>query len=335
MSENHYKNLGLEETASKDEIKKAFRSLSLKYHPDRNPNNQEAVDKFCKINNAYEVLSDDQKKQEYDMMRNNPFMNTETNVNMDDILSNLFGMGGMPFGMNMGGMPFNMNMAMGGIPGGMGGNMGGNMGGMGGINMGGLPPGVKIHVMRGGHQGFNQIQKPQSIMKTINITMDQVFSGTSVPVEIERFIMESGIKVFEKETIYVTIPRGIDDGEIITIKDKGNVFNNENKGDVKIFIKVENNTNFERSGVDLLTNKTISLKEALCGFTFDLKYINGKIYTLNNNSGNIITPNYKKVIPNMGLTRDGHTGNLIITFTVEFPAQLTEEKMKVLREMLS
>ena len=49
MSENHYKNLGLEETASKDEIKKAFRSLSLKYHPDRNPNNQEAVDKFCKI----------------------------------------------------------------------------------------------------------------------------------------------------------------------------------------------------------------------------------------------------------------------------------------------
>jgi hypothetical protein len=242
-------------------------------------------------------------------------------------------MGGMPFGMNMGGMPFNMNMNMGT----MGGNMGGIPGNMGGINMGmgGLPPGVKIHVMRGGPQGFNQIQKPQSIMKTINITMDQVFSGSSVPVEIERFIMESGIKVFEKETIYVTIPRGIDDGEIITVKDKGNVFNNENKGDVKIFIKVDNNTNFERSGVDLLTNKTISLKEALCGFTFDLKYINGKIYTLNNNSGNIITPNYKKIIPNMGLTRDGHTGNLIITFTVEFPGQLTEEKMKVLREMLS
>ena len=285
------------------------------------------------------MLSDDQKKQEYDMMRNNPFMNPETNVNMDDILSNLFGMGGMPFGMNMGGMPFGMNMGtMGGIPGGLGGipgGMGGLPGNMGGINIGGLPPGVKIHVMRGGPQLFNQIQKPQSIMKTVNITMDQVFSGTSVPVEIERFIMESGIKVFEKETIYVIIPKGIDDGEIITIKDKGNVFNNENKGDVKIFIKVDNNTNFERSGVDLLTNKTSSLKEALCGFTFDLKYINGKIYTLNNNSGNIIIPNYKKVIPNMGLTRDGHTGNLIITFTVEFPAQLTEEKMKVLREILS
>lgn len=312
MSENHYKVLGLEETATKEEIKKAFRSLSLKYHPDRNPNSQDAVDKFHKINNAYEVLSDDQKKQEYDMMRNNPFMNlngnfgANVNVNMDDILGSLFGAQmGMPFGMGMG------------FPPGMG-----------------MPPGMKIHVMRGGPQGFHQIQKPASIMKNVTITMEQVFNGTSIPVEIERFIMESGIKVFEKETVYIMIPKGIDDGEIITLKDKGNSHDNDNKGDIKIYIKVENNTMFERSGVDLLTNKTISLKEALCGFTFDLKYINGKIYTLNNNSGNIIVPNYKKVIPNMGLTRDGHTGNLIITFTIEFPAQLTEEKMKLLRDIL-
>lgn len=312
MSENHYKVLGLEETATKEEIKKAFRSLSLKYHPDRNPNSQDAVDKFHKINNAYEVLSDDQKKQEYDMMRNNPFMNlngnfgANVNVNMDDILGSLFGAQmGMPFGMGMG------------FPPGMG-----------------MPPGMKIHVMRGGPQGFHQIQKPASIMKNVTITMEQVFNGTSIPVEIERFIMESGIKVFEKETVYIMIPKGIDDGEIITLKDKGNSHDNDNKGDIKIYIKVENNTMFERSGVDLLTNKTISLKEALCGFTFDLKYINGKIYTLNNNSGNIIVPNYKKVIPNMGLTRDGHTGNLIITFTIEFPAQLTEEKMKLLKDIL-
>jgi DnaJ family protein A protein 2 len=188
--------------------------------------------------------------------------------------------------------------------------------------------------MRGGPQIFHQIQKPASIVKNVTITMEQVFNGASIPVEIERFIMESGIKVFEKETVYVIIPKGIDDGEIITLKDKGNSHDNDTKGEIKIFIKVDNNTNFERSGVDLLTNKTISLKEALCGFNFDLKYINGKIYTLNNNSGNIIVPNYKKVIPNMGLTRDGHTGNLIITFTIEFPAQLTEEKMKLLRDIL-
>ena len=70
--------------------------------------------------------------------------------------------------------------------------------------------------------------------------MEQVFNGTSIPVEIERFIMESGIKVFEKETVYIMIPKGIDDGEIITLKDKGNSHDNDNKGDIKIYIKVEN-----------------------------------------------------------------------------------------------
>lgn len=326
MSTNHYKVLGLEETASKDEIKKAFRTLSLKYHPDRNPNSQDAVDKFHEINNAYEVLSDEQKKREYDMMRNNPFFNLGGNdgsdINMEDLLGSLFGaqMGmGMPFfppGMSQG-MPPSFQQ---GFP----------------PNM---HPGMKIHVMRGGpqngfHSVFNQIQKPPSINKTITITMEQVFNGATIPVEIERFIMESNIKIYEKETIYITVPKGVDDGEIITVKDKGNTLDNNNKGDIKIFIKVENNTNYERLGIDLLTNKTISLKEALCGFKFDLKYINGKMYTLNNNSGNIIVPNYKKVIPNMGLTRDGHTGNLIITFTIEFPSHLTEEKMDRLRDLL-
>ena len=77
MSDNHYKNLGLEETATKDEIKKAFRSLSLKYHPDRNPNNQEAIDKFHQINNAYEILSDEQKKEEYDIKLNDLMVKIE------------------------------------------------------------------------------------------------------------------------------------------------------------------------------------------------------------------------------------------------------------------
>ena len=76
------------------------------------------------------------------------------------------------------------------------------------------------------------------------------------------------------------------------------------------------------------------MKEALCGFSFDLKYINGKSYTINNNSGNIITPGYKKVIPNMGLKRDDHVGNLIIIFEVEFPNKLTAETMQTLREVL-
>jgi DnaJ family protein A protein 2 len=147
-------------------------------------------------------------------------------------------------------------------------------------------------------------------------------------------MIENGNKVFEKETVYVTVPKGVDDNEIIILREKGNILNDEIKGDLKLFIKIENTTQFERKGLDLIIKKQISLKDALCGFSFELKYINGKVYTLNNNSGSIIPSDYIKTIPNMGLTREGHTGNLLIHFQVEFPEKLTEEQIKSLKEIL-
>ena len=81
-------------------------------------------------------------------------------------------------------------------------------------------------------------------------------------------------------------------------------------------------------------HKNISLKESLCGFSFDLKYINGKTYTINNLPGNIIPPEYQKVIPNMGLTREGHTGNLIIHFHTKFPETLSNESIEALSKIL-
>ena len=127
------------------------------------------------------------------------------------------------------------------------------------------------------------------------------------------------------------MPKGIDEGEIILLKDKGNVASDTNKGDLKIFVKIDNDTEFKRSGLDLVLEKTITVKEALCGFTFELKYLTGKIYTITNNSGNIISHGYKKLIPNMGLSRDGHTGNLLIIFDVKFPEKLSEEALTALK----
>jgi len=316
MSESFYNILGVPETASKDEIKKAYRSLSLKLHPDRNPNNSEAVSKFQKINEAYETLGDEQKREEYDMMNKNPFLRMASHggggmdspfQDMDDIFSALFGnvLGSMP-GIKQG-MPQGMQF--------------------------GGPGGPKIHVFRGGPpMGF--MQKPTPIIKTVSITMEQVLLGATIPVDIERWIIENGNKVFENETVYVTVPKGVDDNEIILLRDKGNILNDEIKGDIKLFIKVENTTQFERKGLDLLIKKSISLKDALCGFSFELKYVNGKVYTLNNNSGSIIPSGYIKTIPKMGLTREGHTGNLLIHFQVEFPEKLTDEQIKSLKEIL-
>ena len=81
-------------------------------------------------------------------------------------------------------------------------------------------------------------------------------------------------------------------------------------------------------------NKKITLKEALCGFTFTIDYIDGKQYTINNNNGKIINPGFKKQINKMGMRRDDQIGNLIIDFQIVFPNSLNEKQIKVLQEAL-
>lgn len=321
MSENFYNILEVAETATIDEIKKSYRRLSMMYHPDKNKNNPDATAKFQKISEAYETLGDQSKKSEYDVMRNNPFLkmmgghqgspNHQGQNPMEDIFATMFG------------MPF-MNMNGGG--------------GGGGPFVNGIPfaPGQNIRIFHNGvqvnPQGFAQgMQKPTPIIKIITVPIDKILTGTTIPVEIERWIMEEGNKVFENETVYVAVPKGIDDGEMIVLREKGNVLRDDCKGDIKLSIKVENNTEFKRSGLDLIYEKTITVKEALCGFTFELKYITGKVYTINNTSGNIINNGYAKVIPNMGLSREQHIGNLIIVFNVKFPTTLTTEIMEQLK----
>jgi len=308
MSESYYKILGVDEKSSKEDIKKAYRGLQMKYHPDKNQGSQDAITMTQKLNEAYETLGDEQKREEYDMTRNNPFLRHGSSggmeVPIDELFSTLFGIN--PFG------------GIGGI---------GGIGGMGG--MGGMPPGAKVHFFQGGPMNFQQtMQKPTPILKTINIKISQVLTGATVPLEIERWILENGMKVFEREIIYITVPKGIDDGELIVLRDKGNILNEQCKGDLKVFVKVENDSIFNRSGLDLVLEKNITLKDALCGFSFEITYINGKSYTLNNNPGNIIPPGFRKVIPNLGLERDQHKGNMVIIFNVQFPEKLTEEQMK-------
>jgi DnaJ-class molecular chaperone len=311
-TDDYYNTLGVPENANGDDIKKAYRSLSLKYHPDRTQGDVEKAKLFQKVNEAYETLSDGDKRREYDMSRKNPFMRMNSfgahgETDMNDILESLF-FGGMP-GMHPG-MP-------------------------GGIFAGGFTGGPNIRIFRNGVPvNMNQVEKPPAIVKTVQITMETVLNGGKIPIEIERWVIENGNKVNESTIVYIDLFKGIDHNEIILLKDQGNVVNENCKGDVKIFIAVNNDSCFTRRGLDLIVEKEISLKESLCGFSFDLKYINGKTYTINNLPGNIIPPEYQKVIPNMGLTRDGHTGHLIIHFHTKFPETLSSENIEALSKIL-
>jgi len=177
------------------------------------------------------------------------------------------------------------------------------------------------------------IEKPSPIIKNIEISLSQAYAGCKIPLEINRKIIERDQTYKEIETLYVNIPMGIDSNEMILLEKKGNITHNVS-GDVKIFIKIKNRTNFIREGLDLIYVKKITLKESLCGFKFNLKYIDGREFQLNNESGNIIEPNYKKILKNYGMKRDNMTGNLIIEFQVEYPKQLSKEQLNKLNELL-
>lgn len=312
-----YKILNIKKSASQEDIKKAFRKASLKHHPDRGGNAEE----FKKANRAYEILSDPIKKREYDYKKNSNFFgnnntnifNTENDRDMGDSIPEFFKMffGGMPMGMNED--VFN--------------NIEQNS-----TFFGNIPNIPNIRIYKNGRPVFKTKMKPADITKTIKIDLKLAYNGVNYPIEIERFIVENNIKKVEKETIYVDIPKGVDTNEIIKIEGRGNVGHDGTKGDVKIYIMVENNTNIKRHGLDLVYHKNITLKEALTGFMFELNHLNGKTYQINNSS--IISPGFKSVINNMGMVRGERRGNMIIEFKIEFPKNLSDEQKKSLKNIL-
>ena len=101
---------------------------------------------------------------------------------------------------------------------------------------------------------------------------------------------------------------------------------------MKIFIKVNNSTVFKRSGLNLIYEREITLKEALCGFSFDLQHINGKKFRINNGDGSVVGVNYQKVCSGLGMKRAEHTGNLIIIFNIKFPTKISLKQVEQLKK---
>ena len=318
MPKNYYDILGVSKDATTEEIKKAYRKQSLIHHPDR-PGNDGNHEKFQDLNEAHDVLSNPEKKQMYDNELNgigqNPFMH----------------MGGMPHGMGAEFVDinniFNSFFGMGGMPGG---------GGPGGfhnvhVNMDGMP---NVRIFHNGNPFFGGLNAPP-IIKNVEITLEKAFTGCSIPIEIEKWVQNNDSRVTKKESFTIDIPPGVNENEVLIMRGAGNSVNGVVNGDIKIVIQIINNTPFERHGNDLILKKKITLKEALCGFQFDVKHLNGKTLAFNNGSGaQIIKPNYKKIVAGLGFSKDGNTGNLIIEFDVEFPDSLRSDQMEELKKVL-
>ncbi len=333
---NPYEVLKLDESASSDEIKKAYRKLCLINHPDRNNSSSESTKKFQDITSAYELIGDESKRKQYDMqskMQSSgmPFSFNQTNgIPFSFMQSNGGGGGGVfPFAS---GIPFMQSNGDGGLdfdPSEILNFVTSNIFGNQFTNNSNNNKQDKFRV-----GGGIKLTKPVPIIVTETINISKAYSGYNLPISIVRWIVDGGIKREETETVYIPIPYGIDNNELIVLPNKGNILDDNNKGDVKVFIKINNDSEFERSGLDLILNKSIQLKDALCGFSFEMKFVDGRIFKINTASGNIITHNYSKTLPNMGMKRDDSIGNLIIVFNVQFPESLTDEQITALKSIL-
>ncbi|KAL4573159.1 hypothetical protein LXL04_019956 [Taraxacum kok-saghyz] len=357
MGVDYYKILQVDKNAKDDDLKKAYRKLAMKWHPDKNPNNKkEAEAKFKQISEAYDVLSDSQKRAVYDQYGEEGLKGqvpppdaaggpggatyfstgggtpyTFNPRSADDIFAEFFGFrgsggGGDPSGMR--GVRFSSNS--------FGDNMGGfenifsSFGGGGGGSGGGP------FASSGG--GFSSgPRKAAPIERTLPCTLEELYKGTTKKMKISRDIADvSGKTMTVEEILNINIKPGWKKGTKITFPEKGNEQPNMTAADLVFIIDEKPHSTFTRDGNDLVVTRRISLAEALTGYTVQLTTLDGRNLTVPIN--NVISPNYEEVVPREGMpiSKDPtKKGNLRIKFDVRFPARLTPSQKSRIKELLN
>ena len=302
---DYYKTLGVPRTASTDEIKKAFRKLARKYHPDAG--GSEA--KFKEINEAYEVLSDDKKRKLYDQYgtaneNQIPRGWGGGNVNVDDIFGGAGGAGG--FGnwsdilesIRRGEGAFGTEWDF------------GDFGGQGGRRA--------------------RAQKGKDMNVTLNVTFDEAFRGTEKRVTV-RIPGKS-----TSETLTVKVPAGAVDGGRLRFRGKGGPGQNGGEaGDLLITTKIEPHPYFTRDGANVLVDVPVTVAEAALGASVVVPAPDGTKVRVKIPAGT--QTGAKLTVRGKGAPRvkGSGTGDLLIKVDVRVPKTMNEEQRKAMERFLA
>ena len=291
---DYYKVLGVDKKATPDEIKKAFRKLAVKYHPDRNPNDKSAEDKFKEINEAYAVLSDPQKKEQYDTFGSNGF---HKQYSQEDIFRG-FDFGGTFKDMGMGGNEDIFSRLFGGAFGRGGG-------------MGGYRPGPQ----RGG-----------DLEMETDVSFRDAVNGAEKVVAFRR----NG----KREELKIKVPAGVDNGSKIRISGKGGQGEGGGPaGDLFLIIRVLPDPVFTRDGGDLFLERQIPFSAACLGTSMDIPTLEGdkriKIPAGIQPGTKIRLKGYG--VKPLG---SNAKGDLFVKITIHVPESLNGEQKKLVEELV-
>lgn len=331
MGKDYYAILGVAKNADESELKKAYRKLAMKWHPDKNPDNRDkATVKFKEISEAYEVLSDPQKREIYDRYG-------------EDGLKSGMG-GGGPGGAGGAGPQFRNaeDLFREFFGGGMGGDgadpfaemFGGHFGGMAGHPFGGGGMGGM-----GGFPGMSRAQSARSagprkapaIEHRLQIPLEELYAGCSRKMKISRQVNGKT----ETEVLELNIKPGWKSGTKVTFQEKGDQTPGVVPADIVFVIEEKPHAKYKRDGNDLKHTVVLSLADALCGTTLKLPHLDGS--TTEVQLTDVITPNSIKIVRGKGMPvskQPGTFGNLVLHFDIKFPRALQDEQKQGLRSLL-
>lgn len=315
---DYYKILGVSRSATQQEIKKAYRKLAAKYHPDKNPDDPDAEEKFKEVGEAYEVLKDPEKRKLYDQAGSDwkryqraneqhgdfdwsQYANQQarggrqrTRVNMEDIFSDQ-------------------------AAGGRGSAQGG----------GGSPFSSFFETLFGGGGGFQQQTTRRRQPKTgtdtaanVTIPLQELFTDTTKTFKING------------EKVKVKIPAGIEDGKRLKLKGHGNESGfGSARGDLYLKIHVNEPEGIKRKGKDIYQDFDLDLYTAILGGTVVVPTLNGKVkLTIPEETENGKLFKFKgRGLP--GMNGNGSRGNYYVRCNVKLPENLTSKEKKLFKEL--
>ena len=328
---DYYEVIGVPKTASEDEIKKAYRKLAKKYHPDLNPNNKEAEAKFKEVNEAYEVLSDPEKKAKYDQ-----FGHAGVDPNF----------GGGAGGYGGYGSPFGEDIDLGDIFGSFFG------GGFGGSRRRANPNAprrgtdTEAVLNISFEEAAKGCKKSITYQNIINCTecggtgaekgtspkTCPTCNGTGQIVEKPCHVCSGQGRVRKSKTLEVTVPAGINDDQVLNVSGQGNAGQNGGpSGDLHVYVSVRPHAVFERRGDDVWCEMPVTFTQAALGADVTVPTLDGKVtYALREGT----QPGDVFKLKGKGIAHLGGRGRVdqFVQVTIEVPKNLSQRQKDILKE---